>query len=359
MLLLLANQWCLGQSVRDQLHKAVPSCESISKNVDRIIGNVTHVDSLQVLIDIWRESCGQSEAIMRYDILEAIEFEALDSNMVKEYINNYQYYYRYRMQHDSMSSSNYYQSFYFEHLVPGGNYDQYTRGWATALIPYTRKQSDEYLLCLLFSNRIDEFAELTEGGTLRNSTLVRTMAKSPYYERKSDGNFKIGAGLWLPMAKLSKHFNPSPRFTFSAGLPIGLDYRLELKIGFTPFIGNDSLLVTFDDVEYKTDKFSGFNFGLVGIKEHRLNDKYHFDYLLELGAFGLNSNIPDPGGEENSTHGIITLDVAAGFNLKRFLDSDKTIGLHCSYHLCPLNLNKQLDTPVGNSYLLSSIYFSF
>lgn len=364
ILLIVCTHYGSGQSIKDRLNKSTATCETVSLNVDKIIRTIDNIDSLNVLMDIWGNSCGKPEALSRYELLDKIESNELDNNMIVSYLEKYLDYYKYR--NDVARKENYkeiynYSSSYFEYLVPGGNYDQFTSNWASNLISLTKENTDAYLLCLLFSNQLDQFTELTEDGTLRDLQVVQAMSKSPYYERKSDGNFKLEVSSWIPISRLRNQFNTSPRISLSFGAPIGLDYRAEFKFGFTPFIKNDSLSLTFDEVDYLTDHFLGINFGIVGIREYRINADYHFDILTEISLNALGSNIPDPNGEEdNSTHGIKTFDLGLGFNFKKFIRNTKnTIGWHSSFHFAPYNLDSQLNTPTGNSYLLTGLYVSF
>lgn len=342
-----------------------PSTEVLVTAIHESIPNspIENNDSLTYILGKWESIDGRNEAAERVKILQDIAHGQFNSD-------NYTYYYKYfisnylcRIQWAEQVNHKeiYDERKVFLNYVPlNSKFDAWTKNIAEEFLAKHKYGSDEYLICLLLSNKLDSFDNELRGKKYSSSRIKTIYVNSHRVIRKTEGFYKLYVGHWLPLSRLSQDFKPSLNLGVSFGLPVKLKYRIEAKFQVAVSPSKSELEFRFDDKIYRTSNLTIINAGFRFTKEHKINKDLFFDASAELNLSVISSDIKDPNGENNnSTHGVETIDLGIGLGVKKFVGDQNAIGIETFLHAAPYNLNNELLSSSGFLSLSSSIFYSF
>ncbi len=337
-------------------------CGVYAENANELIGtyHIFAIDSVTAVLDIWERECGKTEPIMRMRILHDIYLNRFQSEYYINYYEQYfnKYIYRVNTAKRITARSEYeYSKSYFDFTEIDGGFDKHTTALAIALLDKQGKESDAYLLCVLFSNDIKKFNEEAYFKCATKSPITNAIYNS---QTNVYSNFRLscGLGVWVPLGKNESYFNTSLRISLGIHLPISKSWRMDGTLAFVPFVNNESLDFNFEEGRESTKSLKAINFDLGFTRVNQLSKKYTLDTGISIGVNVLGTDIEDPN-EEDVTQGITTLDLGAKIGLKRKLASGRSIALQSEIHYAPYNWSSHLESEVGEGYVSVGLAYGF
>jgi len=365
LLMLFISQFLFSQSLEERLSKEVPTCKTISKNSQHLIStySISDKDSLQQVIAIWKRECGDIEPIRRLEILMDIYAGTFFYSTHENYIAHELHNFRNRTYTSNLDSySDPYSGNYNDYLNLGGTFDQWTKAVAEdLLLQENDKNSESYLILLLFSEKLDLFYDELYKTEDRDLPLVLEykdkLNKSGFLFYK----FCVYVGVWNPMGKLKEHFEKSPQLGVGINLDLNNNYSVEIKGMFTRYLNSKELVFEIDDRLESVKSESGITLGINVARSFSLfQDRAFLDIYSGVNVSIIDSGIKEENAtKEDGTEGAETINLEIGINFRKIVFKHKSIGVNVALNYAPYNLDSQLKTDVGSLYGQANLFFRF
>jgi hypothetical protein len=350
-----------------RLNKPIKNCEIVSYNCQELLVGYTidQSDSINKILSIWKDYCGEVEPILRIKILMSIfQLQYLDS-INKDYINDYIYKYKFRKGASDEEKYNEiyeYQKGYFDYIPLRGKFDNWTRQIAADLIKKQKPKSSEYLFCLLFSDSIKSFDKVLNSREYNKNYIRNTIVEKNYNSWSRGLTLNILSGIWIPVGKLSSTFKPSPQFGLSFGLPIAKSFRIDLGIILAALVNDKNFDLNVENSVKSANASVCVTFGGWVTKEFKLNNTLFLDAICGIGMGRIDTDLKKPksnNDNNDSYYGIGTVDASIGANIRKIVFKRNNIGLNLSYHFVPYSLDKILVKDFGNQFTSLSLIYRF
>jgi len=352
-------------TILNRLNKPIKSCEVIAYNSQEIISNfsINQYDSIYKILTVWEKECGSVEPIQRLKILFDIQFNRFIDTTYNEYIKHNISNFRNRV---SDAKDNKYKEIYefnkaYYYYVPlRSKYDNLTKEFAKILLEKQKKETSEYLFCLLFSEEIDKFDKTVSSQPYFYNYINQTINSDLYNSWTSKFSFNLAAGMWIPIGKLSNNFNPNPHFGFKIGRPILKSFRIDFGINVGPLIKDNNFDLSIDSTIKSVNGKVCLTLGGWIAKEFKITNNYFFDIVGGIGLGRIDTDLKktkSSSDKNDSYYGIDTYDLSIGVNFRRIVYKKMSIGLNINYHYAPYIRNNLLKTQIGDKFATVSIFF--
>ena len=363
LIIVLGHTSLSAQDLETRLQKnSKVDCSVYAENSSELIGSydIEQLDSVTAVLDIWERECGLSEPIMRMRILHDIYFNRFRSEHYTDYYQLYirKYIYRVEASQRRTYHSNYESSKnYYDHTRIGQGFDHHTFELAKSLLGRQNKESDAYLLCLLFSDDLKMFEEESYKRSASKTPLIKALFDS---RRGIFTNFRISGtlGIWLPLGSNQNVFKPSPMITLGFHQLFWDSWRFDGTIALVPFVNNEPLDFRFEGRNQSTSSLVSINLGLGVTRQNQLSKKWFLDTGFSLGIDVLGTDI-ESSKEDADDHAVAALDIGANIALRYKLKNGRSIALRSSIHHASYDWARSLKSDVGNSFATVGLAYGF
>lgn len=352
-------------TVLNRISNPANNCEIIAFNSQKIISSFSteQLDSIFPVLAVWERDCGSVEPIQRLKILFDIKNNRFVDSLYKNYITFSIPTFKNRVY--KAKNDNYNEIFEdhkaaFSYVPLRSKYDNLTKQFARELLEKQKKETIEYLLCLLFSENIEEFNKLYYSNEYLENNKYKTL------DSKVDdiGLFGItvigSAGIWLPIGKLSNIYRPCPQFGFTFNTPLYKSYRFDFGIEVRPLINDNNIELNVDNTIKSANGTICFTLGAWISNEVKINDKLFLGIISGIGYSRIDTDLKrlksNSDGKEYY-YGVSTYDASLGINISKRVFNNSRVGLYISYHYAPYNNDKLLKTDLGNTFTTLSIRY--
>lgn len=351
----------------------VIDCENIAFNCQEVISKypIEEADSIQMVLDFWKKSCGTSEPTRRVELLLAISDGSFTDSAFFDYGDQYgrAYYWRfYDSQRDSYETIYQNRKASYDFVPLRSAFDAWTAKVAEQLLVKVPEKSAQYLYCLLLCNRFAEYERCVVSQEYSETLLNKDLEKRLTELWQNDFSFSVSAGMWLPLMKLSHTFSNSPELGFRMGLPIGKGFRLETLIAVR-FLLNDKdfEFYAYDSINV-TNATAGVLFGLNLKKEYYVSNELAFNINSGIGVNMIDTDIERPqeewgydqnGKATNRYYGVETFDLTIGLGFRKRIFNTNSIGMELNYHYSPYQIDEDLVNNFGDQYVSLVFVYGF
>ncbi len=166
----------------------------------------------------------------------------------------------------------------------------------------------------------------------------------------------LSAGLWTPVGKLSKYYNPSAQFGASFGLMVSKRMRFQLWIMPRLLNQKKSILVNVNDSIVDFDKnIVGASLG--GWLSYTYHQNKNFSNEIMTGATweSIPTNIIKPGKEDSIT--ISSVGLSLGVNSWINIFPRQSFALRTIYTYATYNKSKYLASTIGGHSVTFSLVY--
>jgi hypothetical protein len=303
------------------------------------------MDSALMVLSYWGGKCGNTEPVMRTNILLALELFYFDEEMIPDDFLRRMSVFSDRMEmirNNNTFVYNYHQAA-LDYVPVGGDFDKWTMEFAQNLLEKYEPGTQGYFLSLLYSGATDTAYSLLSVypyNTFKVGLAYNELVQ--HYLDLPSSSLSGFAGTWIPLGPLES-MGIHPEF----GLTYGLKQRqnlYELVMG-VKFIKTPETYLTRRDKnaewEY-TDEFSGVYLGFEYSRDlipNRRNGPFFsigtaYDAITTLNAD--NDNKIDA-----STSGSYNFNLGGGYRL--FLNNRSYLGLQARYNIVDYTLKNLFD----------------
>lgn len=342
--------------LESRLLKQTPNCESVAFNSSQLINDYfvrSQMDSLGMVLEQWKNFCGDSEPLFRARVLNDITLNRFDEskygdagqqmNMISVYSD------RFKLSSENNHHQIYeYYKIYLGYVPLNSDFDLTTVAWANSLLDDNDDLSaTERAYCLLYANRFDEF-----WAYMKEDSLDETALKQSYYEEVErvrklwDGHLSLFTGAFIPQSNLNEIIGAKAIFGFQLGAKVGktqYDFGMAVRGGEAkkPYeVVYDGRLVT------TTDHFSGY-IGLDFARELTNNYKRELDFLWGIGI-DLMDVIEGDTEYYDDSKSLVSYNFNLGLGYRFYLKNMNYIGIHAKYNL--VNYKNKGGTNLGGNY---------
>ncbi len=288
------------------------------------------LDSLNHVLDLWTDDCGESEPSVRTRILTAIETGTFDEGMYDSNIIDYLSMFRVSRENRYRNQSRFMGALFGDDrgVALAMSFDSTLVAIAEKLAGSTDSDAVEHLFCRYYSGDFDYFFRRLKSSEFDHTKLHQYYTNHIDGLKSSDDGFNIQysarIGRWYPdksMDVLGSH----PEFGLSVGV-----MRKQIEIGLTGAVRwgdpNDNYRVFHKGRVRDTDHYFGGSIGIDIGAEILKGRIAGFVIFIGIGYDGIIA-IEGDDNEKGKTLGSMSL--GAGAHLRFFIDrySSKYVGL--------------------------------
>lgn len=363
LLLQFFHAFAQTEPIKEKLLRVHPSCMDVAHNASLMIPEYherRQLDSVETILNLWEQTCGFSEELLRCRILLAIEQdrfseELYDHNIIERLLS-----YKTSVSHVFDESGDLKP---LEHNLRYLGYavdlTKYTTRWARNLLMADPDPSPlEHFFLRFYGNDFnDTFSILNNpeyDGTKLQASYQQQVVQS---ETKHQFRGEVQLGAWVPSGQLDI-LGPHAGLGVRAGVQTKRFYGLlSLKgyFGDTP----DQYVVNFRDSLWYSNEFTFLYAGLdVGYKLKEIQG-HNFELI---GGIGYNAitvlRVPkllDP--EEDDTEEVNSLNLNFGLAYRFQFESEVYIGLEAKYHA--VNFANSGGTNLGGHFVTLDLAVGF
>ena len=321
-------------------------------------------DSIQQVLKFWENSCGATEPVLRLAILLDIQQGTFKDSNHQVYIENYIQKYLDRVvasneaKYDMVYKK---QKAYYNFIPLRSEFDNFTKQFASDLLPKQTANSSAYYLCLLFTDNVKSFTDEINADSLGNSTVKKTMQTNEENADTYDISLHLNTGIWLPLGTLANTFNPSPQIGLKLNIPLfkTLLFGFGLNIRFLE--NRNTFNIIRESIPTQTKGTMGLSFGIFVSKEYTIGKNLFFDALGGVGIGRIHTNLKMPANAKNEDnyYSIQTIDYTIGFNLRKTIYKKSTLGLNTCFNITPYQYDSLLPKPIGSQSMNVSVLYTF
>lgn len=347
-LLLLANTALAQQDIEQMLYRQQISCSDIALNssemIPRFIGR-GEMDSALMVLKVWQEKCGNSEPVMRANLLLALNLHYYDESYLPDNFTRLMNTFHNRLEIASENSAyiyNYYQK-EFDFVPVGGVFDQWTQEFAASMVDYYEPGTEGFLLCSFYSG---------------NTNAVYKMLLTPQYADTKPGrlyNKEVGKalnlpalamgltlGTWIPTARLSD-MGIHPELGFTYGVKHrNNSYDLVMAVKFVRTPSDYLARRDKDSPQELTHNFTGGYFGFEYARNLIPNRKNSPIFSAGIAYDGITMFSADEKNDiKASSANSYNFNFGGGYNLA--LNKHSALGIQLRYNIVDYTLNKLFD----------------
>lgn len=340
-----------------RLLQQTPNCESVAFNSTQLITDYfvrSELDSLNLVLEQWKNFCGNSEPLFRARILCDItlnhfeEGQLADDTQQMDMISAYCDRYKLSGEINHQQIYEYYK-IYLGYVSPNSDFDLTTVAWATALLDENGDLSPtEQAYCLLYANRMDEFWAFMKNGVPNGTMLQQSYnAEVARVQKLWDGHLSLFTGAFIPQSNLNEFIGAKAIIGFQLGAKVN---KMQYDLGFALRGGEakQAYQVVYEgQLVNTTDHFSGY-IGLDFARELTNNYKTELDFLWGIGVDVMDV-IRGDTDEYDDSKTLTSYNFNLGFGYRFYLKNMNYIGLHAKYNL--VNYRNKGGTNLGGNYI--------
>jgi hypothetical protein len=304
------------------------------------------------VINRWKEFCGESEPLIRVDILSQIQLgyfseesysDPYTMDMIILYIDRL----------ELSQEKNYHQIYEYYKISLGfiplkSDFDLLTIVWAESLLNNKDLTPAEKAFCLLYSNQFDEFWKYVSGDSIAGTALKKMYTeKVNSTKRMVDGNFGILAGIYLPTGNLNTVIGPKSIMGLQFGMKIK-KVQYDLTIALRPGSSKQTYEVFYKNEHVQTDHYLGGYVGFDTSYELRNNFKTEIDLLGGIAFDGFDAIESDLDNDiDGKSLNSLNLNVGLGYRI--YSKRMNYLGIQARYNF--VNYNNKKGTNLDGNYL--------
>ncbi len=303
------------------------------------------MDSALMVLSYWGEKCGNTEPVLRTNLLLSLELFYFDEAMIPDDFLQRMSVFSDRMQMTRDNNTfvyNYHQAA-FDYVPVGGDFDQWTMKFAQNLLDKYEPGTQGYFLSLWYSGATDTAYSLLN--TYPYNTFKVGLAYNELIQHYLDlpsTNISGFASTWIPLGPLeSMGVHPE------IGMTYGLKHRqnlYELVMGVKFIKTPEEYLTRRDkntDWEY-SDEFSGVYFGFEYSRDLIPNKRNGPFFSIGTAYDAITTLTEDTDNKiDASTSGSYNFNLGGGYRL--FLNNRSYLGLQARYNIVDYTLKDLFD----------------
>ncbi|NVO12163.1 MAG: hypothetical protein HXX16_19550 [Bacteroidales bacterium] len=320
--------------------------------------NESKPDSINEIFRKWKLSCGQCEPLQRAKILYHLKFNTFNDSVLSESIScNIKIFLNRKKQYLFKEPE------YFSYVPVGKEFDIFSDSIAKTLIHKFKRNSVEYLLCELYSNKSDSILikikhPRYQFSTIHNKPCSIHAKKNEKIKKINKSGFDIAlmSGVWIPTGGLSV-LGIHPELGFQGGAKnenYSAQFTLIIKFLNTPNKYLARRVHTNNSVE-ETNQFVGPYIGLDFGKS--IYHTYHSEFQI-LAGLGFDAfTALNPLKEINNRYeDVRSYNVNFGFGYRYyFKNKPQYIAIEPKFNIVDYGLNNVTDLK-GNFISIRFIY---
>jgi len=351
----------------EKLNQPIENCETIATNSQKLISkySISQKELIKQVLRVWEVACGSTEPIRRVKILLDISENSFSDTAYTSYFNNHIFDYFDRI------NAAYKEDFkeiyelnkeYFNYVQLRSEFDDWTYNIAQQLKKEQRNGTSAYLMCVLFSEDIKTFDNEISSSAYQKSHIRKTMDDAVYNSSQDNASFVARVGVWMPIGKLGWRFSMSPLIGIGGHFPITKKYSIEMGANFTFWNNNKDIVVYLEDSFQNIKSKYGGTYGLWLHREHSFNNQYFVDGVVGIAYSNMGTGVEkSKTDEEEATayYHIGTVDLSIGLNVRKRVFKRHNTGINLVYHFRPYNIDKRLETKLGQHSFSISLFYRF
>jgi len=347
--------------------KQVTDCEVLTLNVvnqlsDKLESN--QLDSFDIIIADWINSCSISECTQRLIILKKILDNEESINSIKKYFENELHLVlKYRIEDSKKINHGYIYSAskaYYGYVPLNHPIDSIVEIISIDLLKSTRLTPDEKLICIMFSGDTEKFEREIKSHEYNESFIKKYLLKNYRDNNNSWLAYTIYTGVYRPISS-NDIFTYSPMFGLTFSSPMRNKLIVELGIKLRLNISDRSFdYYALGDTNNVNSDVSIFFGGLVSYK------LYESEKLILLPKLGIGLESVDTGlsekkgnSDDKEYHDIETIHLSLGLSAMTPIFRKSYLGLGINYHFCPYGLDDNLHTDFDNNLISAELFWRF
>lgn len=327
--------------------------------------NIIESDSIQEYISTWAQRCNKIEPLLRLKIIYQIQNDIETDSLILEYYNKFE---SKMIDRIYDSRSDHYQeifqndSAYYDYVPLKGSFDSTLINAANKLLIKNNITEDEKLICLLFSNQINEYKNSIKSNKFKNSLIAKKVKElNKNYKDNDDIHFLILTGAWVPLNETKTKLGINPQIGVMMEVPykkfhfdLGVIFRINM-------MSEDFRIKTQMDTLYTDSDIGAFLGGAVGYEIYS-KKKWKLIPKLCIGADILNTDVLKEQSIEEDTeeyYTITTFNLGFGINLYYLVYKNHAIGIDINYHYTPYLIDRDLFSNLTSDFLTLNLIYRF
>lgn len=303
------------------------------------------MDSALLVLSYWGEKCGNSEPVLRTNLLLALELFYFDEAMIPDDFLQRISVFSDRMQMIRSNNTfvyNYHQAA-FDYVPVGGDFDLWTMEFAQNLLNKYEPGTQGYFLSLLYSGATDSAYSLLTTfpyNTFKVGLAYNELIK--HYLNLPSSSISGFAGAWIPLGPLeSMGIHPE----------IGLAYGLKQRQNLYELVMSVKFVKTPEDYLTRRDKHSKWEYTrefsgvYLGFEYSRdlIPDRRDGPFFSIGTAYDAITTLPQDTDNkiDASTSGSYNFNLGGGYRL--FLNNRSYLGLQARYNIVDYTLKDLFD----------------
>ncbi|MCF8233779.1 MAG: hypothetical protein K9G67_03100 [Bacteroidales bacterium] len=340
------------EGIGEILNRNVIDCYDVVNNSYALLPNYyeeSKMDTVQMIIDYWKENCHFNERLQRIIILKAIDENNFSEELYDEYIIDFLLQYK-------GSESVYYPSFGLNPPADFQKFDKFTQDLAYRLSEQNDLGPLEKFFADFYSNHyMNEFKRLY--GPEFNGTNLQAYYFEDIRKNKTFGalGYYFAAGMWAPTSSLNT-LGIHPRTSFGMGY-YSPNTTVMLDFGVAFLNSANYYNVMYKDSLYRTKRFSGLYLGItaeqkiIGSSRSKLNLLGGFGYE-GIGTIKIYDEQCDCDGLDD-IHYLNTINLNLGVGAQIYLSDYMNLFLRSKYNF--LFFNNEGGTDLSGNTITVSI----
>ncbi|MBW6497571.1 MAG: hypothetical protein K0B09_04220 [Bacteroidales bacterium] len=339
--------------VRENIH-----CQDIAISATKLIPALhqdNKIDTLYALLYYWDLNCGLAEPLLRFYLLDQIEYNRFDDTFYPDQILTFLEDFR---KSTSFENPNFYLDYYaWEYYEVDSTYSAFSKNLALYLQRYSDLQPIELFFLEYYSHDFDRAMERLKSGELAGTRLDSLYNAKIEIAKKAKRVFiNLYGGLWKPngdLALLGSH----PEIGFGGGfIQQGFLMELIFKIGFGPSPNYYEVVV--DNLGYRTKSFTNVHVsGRIGLVPIDIN-RHQLLLSVGLGYEGIQAFSTTEQEEEGLSRMISSASFSPGVEFRFPVSEASYLGLNFRYNFLNFSTRRN-ETPLNGNALMFGISWGF
>jgi len=257
------------------------------------------IDSCFASMDLWEKTNGVTEATVRGRLLLSIGEQRFNESLLPNNLFDFVDMFRGRIDTENADNLQFYyddNAPYYSYLIPGADYDKFTKEMANTYGALYKSGQPELLICRLYSGKIEEFYTLLQDSAYKNTRLQKLYFEMIEAYTNTYLQANLTTGYWIPtqnLKTLGSHFD--------VGFQIGLSRnKMTYKFNTHFQLGNRSQTDYFVNIQNNgkdslitSNFFRSFNFGFQTVYALYQKNNITFEVLTGLGLESFELLEPD------------------------------------------------------------------
>jgi hypothetical protein len=353
-----------GQSNKSE---EIPDCEVLTLNVVNQLSEkleLNQLDSFDIIINDWINSCSISECTQRLIIIKNILDKEESKGSIRTYFENeFHLVLKYRIEDSKKINYGYIYSgykAYYGYVPLRHSIDSIVQRISINLLKGDHLSPDEKLICIMFSGDTEKFEKEIKSHEYNESYIKQYLLRNFRDNNNSWLAYTIYTGVYRPISS-NDIFTYSPMFGLTFSSPLRNKLIVELGIKFRLNVNDKSFdyyaLGVTNNVNSDVSIFFG---GLVSYK------LYEREKLILLPKVGVGLETVDTGLSEEKDNSedkkyldIETIHLSFGISAMTPVFRKSYLGLGLNYHFCPYGLDENLLTDFDNNLISAELFWRF